>query len=417
MTSSEMNQAHTTASPAVPVVLSPAAAAAVQEAVKASIAASTRAAYDRSWQRFTAWCTQGGHDPGPPADPLVLAAYLTEAAALVDPDGSPTYRVSTLQQWVAGIGQIHRAAGVDDPGRSELVRRTLAGLRNTRREPPRQVRPVRLTQLRRILSTLHRQAQDPATASTRVQLAARRDAALLLSAWYGGARESELVGLAIGDVQPVDHDDPDLDEHTDPVPGLVVTVRTSKTDQAGQGRHKFLPRTADKDHLLCPVCAVHRWREILDAFDTSQLAAPPDSTTPQLQQLGTIAVTRTLTASPPFDRHLCGRPLPDRTHTDLPLFRPFDQAGRLTSRPMHRESFRKMLLGRAAAAGLSARTVAGFGGHSPRAGFVTAATEAGATDAEIAQQTWQSSRTIDRYRRSHITVGNAVTRLGRPGRP
>ena len=45
------------------------------------------------------------------------------------------YRPATLTQWVSSINQVHAAADLDPPGRSELVRRALAGIRRIRGGP------------------------------------------------------------------------------------------------------------------------------------------------------------------------------------------------------------------------------------------------------------------------------------------
>ena len=49
-------------------------------AVDASTAPATKAAYRSDWARFTAWTTERGFAPLP-APPLVVAHYVTEAAA------------------------------------------------------------------------------------------------------------------------------------------------------------------------------------------------------------------------------------------------------------------------------------------------------------------------------------------------
>ena len=72
--------------------------------------------------------------------------------------------------------------------------------------------------------------------TTRVGL---RNRALLLVGWFGALRRSELVALN-RDVR-------------DDVDGLVVKVRSSKTDHEGVGAVLGLPRRADE---LCPAVAV-----------------------------------------------------------------------------------------------------------------------------------------------------------------
>jgi hypothetical protein len=64
----------------VSAVLSDQAMADVLAAVDASTAANTKAAYRSDWARFTVWAAEGRFT-ALPADPLVVAHYVTEAAA------------------------------------------------------------------------------------------------------------------------------------------------------------------------------------------------------------------------------------------------------------------------------------------------------------------------------------------------
>ena len=61
-------------------VLSERALADVWAAVDASTATATKTAYRSDWSRFTMWTTERGFAPLP-APPLVVAHYVTEAAA------------------------------------------------------------------------------------------------------------------------------------------------------------------------------------------------------------------------------------------------------------------------------------------------------------------------------------------------
>ena len=103
-----------------------AALAGVWAAVDASTAANTKTAYRSDWRRFTAWAGAAGY-PALPAAPLVVAHYLTAAAAEQTGVGRWRYTPATLSRWVSSINQFHTAAGLDPPGRSEIVRRALSG--------------------------------------------------------------------------------------------------------------------------------------------------------------------------------------------------------------------------------------------------------------------------------------------------
>jgi hypothetical protein len=63
--------------------LAPAAAAAVYEAVQASLADASKTAYRSDWTRFTGWAADSGY----PFLPAVVAAYVTGAAAQQRPNG------------------------------------------------------------------------------------------------------------------------------------------------------------------------------------------------------------------------------------------------------------------------------------------------------------------------------------------
>ena len=98
-----------------PSVLGEQALADVLAAVDASTAVNTKKAYRSDWARFTAWTTERGFAPLP-APALVVAHYVTEAAAEQTSVGKWRYTPATLSRWVSSINQFHTAAGLDAPG-------------------------------------------------------------------------------------------------------------------------------------------------------------------------------------------------------------------------------------------------------------------------------------------------------------
>lgn len=132
---------------------------------------------------------------------------------------------------------------------------------------------------------------------------------------------------------------------------LKITVRRSKTDQTGEGQHKTLPALTDK--TLCPV---HALRAYLDGAEINSGA----------------------------------------------IFRRVDRWGHLHERMTDR-AVALVVKACAKAAGLDARRLAG---HSLRAGFVTAAIEAGAQALDVAEITGH---------RNQNTLGRYVRRAGRGG--
>src|SRR5919202_1032051 len=79
--------------------------------------------------------------------------------------------------------------------------------------------------------------------NTRVGL---RDRALLLLGFAGAFRRSELVGLDVADLEFVRA-------------GLIITLRKSKTDQAGRSRRLGIPYGSSEQ--TCPVRSLQAWLE------------------------------------------------------------------------------------------------------------------------------------------------------------
>lgn len=172
----------------------PAAVDCVWVAVKESTSVVTKATDRSDWVRFERWETATGHQVLP-APPAVVAAYLATAAKKRRADGRPVYGLVSLTRWVSSINQVHTAAGLPAPGRSQVVRRTLAGERRTRRSPPKRRSRLRLTDVRTLL-----EAMRPSMSVWPAAIAAHRDAAILLMGFVGAARRSELVNLRTSDV-------------------------------------------------------------------------------------------------------------------------------------------------------------------------------------------------------------------------
>src|SRR5947209_19571066 len=84
----------------------------VWAAVDASTSANTKAAYRSDWGRFQRWADDAGY-PALPATGMVVAAYLTDAAARLQADGRPQFGAATLTRWASSINQIHTAAGFE----------------------------------------------------------------------------------------------------------------------------------------------------------------------------------------------------------------------------------------------------------------------------------------------------------------
>lgn len=192
----------------------------------AARSARTRAAYDGDWSDFAAWAAD--HDlVALPADPAVVALYLTERATTLSP--------STLSRRLAAISVRHQDHGLDPPTRHPEVRAVMTGIRRSVGVAARQVAPAGIGEVRRMVAHL---------SETTIGV---RDRAVLLVGFAGALRRSEVVALNVGDLT-------DRDE------GIRITLRRSKTDQEAKGREVALPYGTDPQ--TCPVTALRTWLEV-----------------------------------------------------------------------------------------------------------------------------------------------------------
>lgn len=94
---------------------------AILNAVEESRRPATRRVYESAWRRFRSWAEAEGLEPLP-ADPMTVAAYLTQRA-------EQGLSQSSLSLDRKAISHFHRTANLPTPTISEGVKLTLAGLR------------------------------------------------------------------------------------------------------------------------------------------------------------------------------------------------------------------------------------------------------------------------------------------------
>lgn len=299
-----------------------AAAATVVDLVAAARAPSTRRAYGQRWRHFAAWCAETGFAAGDPpdvpmpVDPLLVALYLGDLA-----NRPQDTALSTLEGRLTAINAVSVAAGHAPPGRDPLVRETMTGLRRAHPRPPRGRAPLRVEDLRRVLTSVAR-APHP--------LAAARDRAVILLAFR---RRSEVSGLDCADLAFTRQQ-------------LTVVIRRSKTDQQRRGEVLRIPVLPEAHRALCVATALREWVDAADLTDVVGRAA------------GTgVPVFYPLTRG--------GRLRRDR---------------RLSG-----EAVALIVRGHAAAAGLDPELVAELAAHSVRAGTATDALAAGQDPYEVAR--------------------------------
>lgn len=189
----------------------------VREFLSNSLSPASRRAYSADRAHYSAW---GGTIP---SSPQQVAEYLAELAS--------TMRVATLQRRMASLAKAHRAIGVDDPTKSEIVKSTMRGIRRSIGTAQREAKPILREDLFAMLDVMGDGPKD------------MRDKALLLIGFAGAFRRSELVSIDVADIEHVRQ-------------GVVVTLRRSKTDQTGDGRKIGIPFGRTR---WCPVNHLIKW--------------------------------------------------------------------------------------------------------------------------------------------------------------
>jgi integrase len=292
--------------------------AATIAALAAGVPDSTRVAYKADVTAFAEWCAETDHC-GLPATAETLAAYATYLAYTRHLSPKSIERA----RWA--IRKAHKIAELPVPD-SDLLAQALKGYRQhlaktkSPKAKPRKATAADQDVLAAMLSKLDIRAP-----------AGKRDAALILLGFAVAGRRSELAALDISDVQEVPE-------------GMIVTVYRVKT---GDVQEVAVPYAENTD--LCPVIAVTRWLNCLDAEGRTE-----GPLFVRIDQHGNIGnkVRRG------------GRSIGDAS-------------GRMTPQAVGQVVGRK-----AREAALGGR----FSGHSLRRGFATAAYRAGASKLRIARQ-------------------------------
>ena len=207
----------------------------------ASISLNTRRAYLGALRRLDAW--RGAA----PVDDASLAVYLGE---LFEAGRAP----ATAAMAVAAVRFRAKLAGQPDPA-GEATARVLGGYRRTAADRGRgQAAPLSADGLAAILATAARPRTDGrgVESHTTAQRRGRTDAVIAGLLFMGGLRRSEVSALEWRDVSDARDGD-----------GVLITVRTSKTNQEGD--------TADVRYLKNGAAKAIRTLRAADAAPTDRV--------------------------------------------------------------------------------------------------------------------------------------------------
>jgi len=290
---------------------------------------STVRAYTADWKYFSLWCAAREIAPMP-ASSVLVGDYLS--------DLGEGYARSTLRRKVTAIARANRHAGHTLDTRHPSIRDVLRGIGRTHGSPPKRAQAQATEEVQRLVAT----CDD--------SLVGLRDRALLLVAFAGALRRSELCGIEV--------------EHlTWKLRSLELLIPRSKTDAEGDGARIGIPR--GKVEATCPVRALRAW---LDAAGIEH----------------------------------------------GPVFRAVTRHGTMRSAALSGEAVRLIVLKRARLAEIKGSRLEPISPHGLRAGFVTSAYRANIPDEEIMGHSRHRSLTTMRsyVRRSKLSHASPAGKVG-----
>lgn len=295
--------------------------------IRESRASATRRAYSSDLLAFVAWCSTQRRRPLP-ATPKTVAAYIAQL-------GKDGRKPSSIDRALTSISQAHEWKRYKNPVRDVLVRETRKGMRRTLKTAQKKAQPITLSHLMRMVAAL-------GTSNASIELQAR-DAAILCLGWAAALRRSEIVAVDVGDI----HEVPE---------GIILNLKSSKTDQEGEGREIGIPFGSE----FCIIRVLRRWQSIAEISEGA-------------------------------------------------LFRRIRKGGQITGDRLTDRSVDRVVKRTAKLAGYSEV----FSTHGLRAGLITTAAEAGISDRQIMVHSGhRSPKVFSGYvRHATVFVENPLSRL------
>ena len=155
-----------------------------------------------------------------------------------NPYSSSAYKASTIQRILASITYKYRSNNLQFDRKNANIAETISAIvRNEKNLKSGQAKEILKADIEKIINCIHDDSEDYSTL---------RDKALILIGFYSFCRRSELLGMKYEHLNFGDS-------------GIQVLIPFSKTDQTGEGRMIFLPKTNDD---FCPVKSLKNWLEI-----------------------------------------------------------------------------------------------------------------------------------------------------------
>jgi len=298
--------------------------------LQSSKANNTVRAYKSDFNDFGLFCVKNGFK-SLPTEPKIVSLYLTYLSTKQN-------KISTLKRRLVSIGVIHKIKGYYLDTKHPSIIENIMGIKRRKGSIQKGKKPLLINNLKELIKAIDEQDKK--------EIKKLRDRTIILIGFSGGFRRNEIVSL--------DFDDLDF------VPeGLKINLRSSKTDQFGEGFTKALPYFDNSK--FCPVVSLKKWIEISK-----------------------------ISTGPLFRKFVKGSKLSDKRLTDQTVSLLIKEYLQLT--------------------GIDSKN---YSGHSLRSGFATSAAESGAEERSIMAMTGhKSTEMVRRYiKEANLFKNNALNKI------
>ena len=298
--------------------------------LQSSKANNTVRAYKSDFKDFGLFCSQNGFN-SLPSEPKIVSLYLTYLS-------TKNLKISTLKRRLVSIGVIHKLKGHYLDTKHPSIIENIMGIKRRKGSVQKAKKPILISYLKKIINVIDKQNKE--------EIKKFRDRSIILIGFSGGFRRNEIVSL--------DYDDLDF------VPeGLKINIKSSKTDQFGEGFTKALPYFDNSQY--CPVVSLKNWLEI----------------------------SRITSGS---------------------LFRRFVKGSKLSEKRLTDQTVALLIKEYLNLAGIDSKN---YSGHSLRSGFATSAAEAGVEERSIMAMTGhKSTEMVRRYiKEANLFKNNALNKI------
>jgi len=295
-----------------------------------SKANNTVRAYKSDFRDFGIFCAQNGFE-SLPSEPKIISLYLTYLS-------TKDIKMSTLKRRLVSIGVIHKLKGHYLDTKHPAIIENIMGIKRRKGSIQIGKKPILISSLKQIINVIDQQKRE--------EIKKSRDRSIILIGFSGGFRRNEIVSLDYGDLDFVPE-------------GVKINIKSSKTDQFGEGFVKALPYFNGSQY--CPVVSLKKWIEI------SKIASGP-------------------------------------------VFRRFVKGSKLSEKRLTDQTVALLIKEYLNLAGIDSKN---YSGHSLRSGFATSAAESGVEERSIMAMTGhKSSEMLRRYiKEANLFKNNALNKI------